>query len=188
MAIHASFTKNMLYFAYPFSLHSEVTVAGVLNFVEKFEASIALGVSISTDFVLADFRTKYLRELQKRSSGSPFTTDKMPNNFRFIGLICSAFSEAKIIHVKRDPSATCWSNYKQYFPAKGFGYCYDLNYLVAYHSLYKDLMQIWQEQHDGRIYHLNYDILTINQSRRRNQKVNTIFGNSMARFLPFTTR
>ena len=35
--------------------------------------------------------------------------------FRYIGFILSAIPEAKIIHMSRDPMATCWSVYKYEF-------------------------------------------------------------------------
>ena len=85
------------------------------------------------------------------------------DNFKYIGLVLLAFPEAKIIHVKRNPAATCWSNFTHYFPAKGLDYCYDLNDLVNYYGLYQSLMEFWQEQFGNRIYNLNYDNLTINQ-------------------------
>ena len=87
----------------------------------------------------------------------------MPQNFLYVGLIFSAFPDAKVIHVNRDPAATCWSNYKQYFESKGLGYNYDLDDLVRYFGLYKDLMQFWLGHYGDRIYNLNYDNLTINQ-------------------------
>ena len=87
----------------------------------------------------------------------------MPQNFSFISLICAAFPEAKIIHVERSAAATCWSNYKQYFRAKGLGYCYDLKDVVDYYRLYIDLMEFWQSQYNNRIYNLNYEELTTNQ-------------------------
>ena len=62
--------------------------------------------------------------------------------FRFISLICAALPEAKIIHVQRDPRATCWSNFKHYFAVKGLGYCYNLEDLVTYYELYIDLMEL----------------------------------------------
>jgi hypothetical protein len=87
----------------------------------------------------------------------------MPLNFMYIGLICSTFPEAKIVHVKRNSAATCWGNYKQKFSSKYFSYCYDLNDLVIYYGLYRDLMQFWEEHYGDRIYNLNYETLTINQ-------------------------
>ena len=109
------------------------------------------------------FRQHYLSELSKISSGKSFVTDKMPQNFRFIPLICATFPEAKIVHVKRDPSATCWSNFKHHFVTKNLGYCYDVKDVVEYYNLYNDLMTIWQAQYGDRIYNLYYENLTTNQ-------------------------
>jgi len=66
-------------------------------------------------------------------------TDKMPMNFRYIGLILSAFPEAKIVHLKRDARATCWSIFKSYFDSDGIGYSYDQKDLAKYYGLYSDL-------------------------------------------------
>ena len=110
-----------------------------------------------------EFREGYLSELSKLSNGKQFVTDKMPQNFRYIGLILEAFPEAKVVHVKRDPAATCWSNFKNYFTSKGLGYSYDLEDTVGYFKLYQDLMGFWEQQYTGRIYHLDYDRLTVEQ-------------------------
>ena len=64
-----------------------------------------------------------------------FVTDKMPQNFLFLGLITCVIPEAKIIHVKRNPSAVCWANYKQYFK-KDIGYSHSLEDIVSYYKLY----------------------------------------------------
>ncbi len=151
------------------SAHSEVTGAGELSYVAQLGETMANGTSIVSTEAILKFRENYLTKLCKRSNGSTFVTDKMPMNFRYIGLICSAFPEAKIIHVKRDPSATCWSNYKMCFSTNDIGYCYDLNDLVTYYGLYQDLMQFWQAQYDERIYDLDYESLTISQEKETKQ-------------------
>ena len=145
------------------SSHSDVTGAGELRFVEKYGAALATNVKSVNPASISEFREKYLSKLTKLSSGKQFVTDKMPQNFSFIPLICAAFPEAKIIHVERSAAATCWSNYKQYFRAKGLGYCYDLKDVVDYYRLYIDLMEFWQSQYNNRIYNLNYEELTTNQ-------------------------
>ena len=147
------------------SSHSKVAGAGELNYVTKFGAAYAEGLTRFNSQALLDFRMRYLGALEKHSDDRSIVTDKMPNNFKYIGLVLSAFPEAKIIHVKRNPAATCWSNYKHYFPAKGLGHCYELNDLVTYYGLYQELMLFWQEQFGNRIYNLNYDNLTINQEK-----------------------
>ena len=145
------------------SSHSEVAGAGELHYVDKFGQSIALGEIKSNTEAILDFRQSYIEALQKKSDSMPHVTDKMPQNFLYVGLIFSAFPDAKVIHVNRDPAATCWSNYKHYFTNKGLGHSYDLDDVVTYFGLYKDLMQFWQGHYGGRIFDLNYDNLTINQ-------------------------
>jgi len=145
------------------SNHSKVTAAGELNFLKMFGSSLAEGkVEVSGD-KLRTARNQYLNEIQKLSAGRPFVTDKMPNNFFYISLICSALPEAKIIHVKRNPAATCWSNFKHYFATKDLGYCYDLLDVVHYYQMYEELMLFWGEHYPGKIYHLDYEQLTTDQ-------------------------
>jgi hypothetical protein len=90
-------------------------------------------------------------------------TDKMPQNFLYIGLLLKALPEAKVIHVQRDPAATCWSNFKHYFDGKGLGYSYDLIDTVNYFKLYQDLMEFWDQQYSEHIYNLDYEKLTLEQ-------------------------
>jgi hypothetical protein len=82
-----------------------------------------------------------------------------------IGFIIAATPEAKIIHVKRDARATCWSNYKLYFPSKGMGFAFDLQDVAEYYKMYIDLMAFWHEKYPRRIYDLNYEALTEHQGR-----------------------
>ena len=112
---------------------------------------------------MLDFRNKYLNRLQKVSKGNLIVTDKMPQNFRYIGLLAATFPEAKIIHVKRDPAAVCWSNYKKYFESKSIGYCYEIDDVISYHKLYENLMNFWTKTLSYRIYELDYELLTVNQ-------------------------
>ena len=145
------------------SSHSEVTGAGELNYVSLFGENIASGQKAPTLETVAGFRDRYLGQISKRAGGKPFVTDKMPHNFRFIALICSALPEAKIIHIYRDAKATCWSNFKHYFASNGLGYSYNLNDTVKYYGLYKDLMNFWYQSYNDRIYNLDYDKLTEGQ-------------------------
>ena len=121
---------------------------------------------------MLEFRKKYLSELAKLSNSKPFVTDKMPQNFLFIPLICAAFPEAKIVHVQRSATATCWSNYKHYFVTSNLGYCYSIDDLVAYYELYGDIMKLWQSQYGDRIYNLSYEKLTTDQENQTRKLIN----------------
>ena len=147
------------------SAHSSVYGAGELTSVNRWGRDFSIGKKSANKESLKRFRDLYLSDLQKRSDGSRWVIDKMPLNFRYIPLICSALPEAKIIHVARDAAATCWSNYQHFFSADGLGYSHDLKDVVSYYALYKDLMQLWQDPCGDRICHLNYDRLTVNQEK-----------------------
>ena len=145
------------------SSHSQVTGAGELNFAANFGDSIARGLSEVDTNALLDFRENYLAKLEIISNDSPIVTDKMPHNFCYMGLLTAALPEAKIVLVKRNPAAVCWSNYKQYFKNESLGYCYALNDVVKYYSLYENLMEFWAKSLTNKIYNIDYDLLTINQ-------------------------
>ena len=145
------------------SSHSKVTGAGELAFADQFGAAIATGITEANNESLLNFRSKYLTKLKSVSNENLIITDKMPQNFRYIGLLAAAFPEAKIIHVKRNPAAVCWANYKQYFESKNIGYCYAIDDVISYHKLYENLMDFWTNTLSNRIYKLDYELLTVNQ-------------------------
>jgi len=145
------------------SSHSEVMGAGELNYVDQFGDAVATGKSKVDTKALMNFRENYLKKLKVLSKEKIMVTDKMPGNFRYIGLIRSAFPDAKIIHVKRNPAATCWGNYKCLFIKKIEGYNNSLDDLVEYYRLYQDLMKFWKKIYGNQIYDLNYETLTTNQ-------------------------
>ena len=148
------------------SSHSEVTGAGELDYVSQFGGDLVLGLAEINTVAISNFRGRYLSKLSKLSklsNGKSIVTDKMPQNFRFIGLIAAAFPEAKIIHLKRNPAAVCWANFKKLYPKSGLGYCYSIEDTVTYHGLYKNLMEHWRKVFDKRIYDLDYELLVQNQ-------------------------
>ena len=98
-------------------------------------------------------------------------TDKMPNNFRFIGLIATVIPEAKIIHVKRDSAATCWGVFKQCFTSESNSFSYSLSDTVEYYRLYTGLMDFWTKSLSSRIYELDYDLLVSDQERETKQLI-----------------
>ncbi len=106
-------------------------------------------------------REQYLDVLSNFNVPESVITDKALLNFRFIGFILTAFPEAKIIHMKRDARAICWSIYSTYLAAIDFGNNFED--LAGYYGLYKDLMNFWHKLFPGKIYDMCYEDLTINQ-------------------------
>jgi tetratricopeptide (TPR) repeat protein len=93
---------------------------------------------------------KYLTDTRIYRTGKPFFIDKMPNNFRHIGLIHLMLPNAKIIDARREPMACCFSNFKQLF-ANGQEFTYSIEDIARYYRTYLDLMEHWDEVLPGRV-------------------------------------
>ncbi len=93
---------------------------------------------------------RYLEETAIHRKGAPFFTDKMPNNFRHIGLIKAILPNAKIIDARRHPMACCVSGFKQLF-AEGQEFTYGLEEIGAYYRGYVELMDHWDQVMPGQI-------------------------------------
>ncbi|HVC30148.1 MAG TPA: sulfotransferase, partial [Steroidobacteraceae bacterium] len=100
---------------------------------------------------------QYLRDTRAyRATGRPRFIDKMPNNFRHIGLIHLMLPHAKIIDVRREPMACCFSNFKQLF-AQGQTFTYGLENIGRYYRTYLQLMRHWDSVLPGKVLHVHYE-------------------------------
>ena len=151
------------------SSHHAVYGADELNTISKLTSSILKDSSAQmknglTKRSLLTFRQQYIEHLSTLNINEDIITDKWPLNFQYIGFILSAFPEAKIIHLKRDARAICWSIYKNYFSGKGNGWAYNFKDLVSFYALYSDLMNFWHKLFPDKIYDVSYEKLTNNQN------------------------
>ena len=87
---------------------------------------------------------RYLDETRIHRRGAARFVDKMPNNFRHLGLIHLILPNATIIDARRHPLACCFSNFKQLF-ASGQEFTYHLGDLGRYYRDYVALMAHWDE-------------------------------------------
>lgn len=71
-------------------------------------------------------------------------TDKLPFNFKFIGLINYFLPDAKILHIKRSPQDTCISIYKNYFHGSLLGFSSNQNELAEYYKVYQSYIEHWK--------------------------------------------
>lgn len=143
--------------------HSQVYGAGELRLLGPSVNTIKWNSTQLSSGQLESIRKSYLSGLTEIGASEPYITDKMPLNFQWIGFIFAAIPGAKIVHVKRDARATCWSNFKHYFSGKGNGFADDLQDVAEYYKMYIDLMEFWHQKFAGRIYDLNYEALTEHQ-------------------------
>lgn len=107
---------------------------------------------------LRDLGRAYIEDTQIHRGTAPFFIDKMPNNFRHIGLIQLMLPRARIIDARREPMACCFSNFKQLF-AEGQEFSYDLDDLGHYYRDYERLMAHWDSVLPGRVYRLQHERL-----------------------------
>jgi tetratricopeptide (TPR) repeat protein len=93
---------------------------------------------------------KYLADTRVYRTGKPHFIDKMPNNFRHLGLIHLILPNAKIIDARREPMACCFSNLKQLF-ASGQEFTYSIGDIASYYRTYLELMAHWNAVLPGRV-------------------------------------
>jgi tetratricopeptide (TPR) repeat protein len=99
---------------------------------------------------LLRFGEKYLNDTRVYRTDRPYFVDKMPNNFRHIGLIHLILPNARIIDARREPMACCFSNLKQLF-ANGQEFTYSIEDIARYYRTYLELMQHWDQVLPGKV-------------------------------------
>ena len=133
--------------------HPKIFGAGELEEFRKAVASLRVsngalsfpeGVPALSAQQLRQLGTNYLDAVGAAASGAERITDKLPENFSFVGLIHLALPNARIIHMRRDPIDTCLSCFSLLFDA-GQPYCYDLGELGRYYRAYQMVMEHWRQ-------------------------------------------
>ncbi|MGZ6013762.1 MAG: sulfotransferase [Caulobacteraceae bacterium] len=99
---------------------------------------------------------RYLADTRAYRTDRPFFIDKMPNNFRHVGLIHLMLPNAKIIDARRDPMSCCFSNLKQLY-AQGQEFTYSVEDIARYYRTYVALMRHWDEALPGRVLRVQHE-------------------------------
>jgi len=105
----------------------------------------------------------YIEAIRKHSGEARFITDKMPENFKYIGLIKLMLPNAKVIHCRREPADTCLSIFKTNFLEK-HEYSHDLSDLAHYYNFYSDLMEHWRRVIPDFIHDVQYEDIIADQT------------------------
>ena len=92
---------------------------------------------------VARLGSAYLELLKNADADAERVIDKMPANFRCLGLIHEALPNARIIHMRRDPLDTCLSIYFQHFK-NALPYADDLADLAHFYGEYQRIMSHWR--------------------------------------------
>jgi tetratricopeptide (TPR) repeat protein len=99
---------------------------------------------------------KYIADTRIHRTSKARFIDKMPNNFRHVGLIHLMLPNAKIIDARREPMACCFSNFKQLFAA-GQEFTYGIEDIARYYRSYVELMGHWDEVLPGKVLRVQYE-------------------------------
>ncbi len=102
------------------------------------------------------FADRYLHDTCVYRTDKPRFIDKMPNNFRHIGLVHLMFPNAKIIDARREPMACCFGNLKQLF-ARGQEFTYSVEDIGRYYRTYLELMDHWNAALPGRVLRVHHE-------------------------------
>ncbi|CCQ75601.1 tetratricopeptide repeat-containing sulfotransferase family protein [Magnetospira sp. QH-2] len=149
--------------------HPACGAAGELSEISAIAKAIAGSRTINDDFSpgfraldcqsIREFANRYLNKLTV--GGEPHhrrIIDKMPSNFKYLGLIASLFPKARIIHCRRHPMATCYSILTQRFN-RAHPYAYAQEDLAHQYRHYERLMAFWESVLPIPIHTVRYEDL-----------------------------
>lgn len=109
---------------------------------------------------LADNYLNYLSMLKGDPERSYLrTTDKMPSNFMYLGLIEMMYPRARVIHCRRNPMDTGLSCYVHNFSERALAFSYDLEHIGLFYRQYERLMNHWSKIIDLPVLELQYEEL-----------------------------
>jgi len=112
-----------------------------------------------------EWQDRYLAALAPKDPETLRVTDKLPANFRSLGLIAALFPKAKIIHIRRNPLDTCISIFCNMFD-KGHPYATGLEAVGDYYRQYTALMEYWKEVLPIPILDVRYEDLVADQEQK----------------------
>ena len=163
------------------SSHPEVFGAGeqiiIVKLLEKNFGKKNLSLFFEDDKnfnkdLFASIGKEYVSIIKNISDNSVRFTDKLPENFFWIGLIKLILPNAKILHCLREPRDNCFSLFKNYFPNGTIDYSYNLNKVVEYYNLYFDLMNYWKNLFPNFIFNVKYENLVSNTEKEIRSMLN----------------
>lgn len=94
------------------------------------------------DDILRDLAAEWRGVMRQTAGETRLVTDKMPGNFRNLGLIATCLPDAQIVYVKRNALDNCLSCFTTGF-AEGHNYSYTLEALGHYYQLHASLIEHW---------------------------------------------
>ncbi len=146
--------------------HSRVFGAGELADMGLLALSTASGtleypetVRSLTPDQLEGLAAVYRRRLDSLAPAARRVTDKMWQNFEFLGFAALLFPGSRVVHCVRDPMDTALSCFFHHFHGNGMAFAYDLEHLGAYYLQYRRIMDHWRAVLPVPIMEVSYETL-----------------------------
>lgn len=145
------------------SAHPDVAAGGecvhsisAADRIAKAYGSYPLGIGQMGRAEIGGESEKFLAALRAVDPTRPRTTDKLPFNFRHLGLLATLFPKATFIHCLRDPRDIAISSYFISFQ-NPVTFSYDLNEFGQHYLVYEDLMQFQRKALPINILDVHYE-------------------------------
>lgn len=132
-------------------------IAGRLSSVNEPPYDLAVLDDVLT-IEINKIGSEYIRTLMPDKPEIHNFTDKMTTNFLHLGLIALLLPNARIIHCRRDPVATCMSCFTHHFEGN-LPFTYNLSHLGSYYRDYLLLMAHWRKNLPVKMFELDYEQL-----------------------------
>ncbi len=147
--------------------HSQVEGTSELPLLSKIADSVGRYRADNVSFPQAatglrkkDWRAygqQYMEETRRhRLTDKPFFTDKLPNNFAYVGFLALILPNARVINARRHPYDSCLGTYKQLW-GTGQHFTYDMFDLADYYKNYDKLMNHWHRVLPGKVLDVHYE-------------------------------
>ncbi len=132
--------------------HPDVASGGEIDYLRQAVPAIASrdtgetfpgGLARLSATAVDEIARAYRRRLVSIAAGRRYVCDKTPGNYHLLGLLPKLFPDAPIVHVRRDPMATCFSILQQPFDLASPHTC-DVELLAYVYAHYRRLMARWE--------------------------------------------
>ena len=100
---------------------------------------------------------EYIKNIKNISNNADIITDKLPINFKWVGLIKLILPNSKIIHCVRNSKDNCLSIFKNYFVNPELNFAYNLKEISQFYNLYISLVKHWNKTLPGFLIDVKYE-------------------------------
>jgi tetratricopeptide (TPR) repeat protein len=156
------------------SSHPSVSAAGESFALRHAIRDFQLSRDLSTGYpywideqsagALTAIADDYLQNVRQFNQ-SAYLTDKLLDNYKFVGVIHLVFPNATIINVQRNPVDVTYSCYKRLFNLNSVPFTYNLENLASAYRNYRRVMQHWNTVLPGKIHTVEYEQLVYGQEK-----------------------